>query len=597
MLDFIKKNKWIFVVFSISFPLGILTFFTFINESFIELNYFNIQTLLVIDLALVLVFFFIIVREIYKLFKDKEKQGIGSKVNLRYISFFSTSILLPSILIAIFSLILFSVGLQKYFDQKITMAVNNSYDVAKNYVDEIRNNIEADVLLVAIDINRNAKLFHDNPEILKDVLRHQRLIRRLDEIHLLDGSGKILMSDVRDVTLEFVPPLDKAYELLVSDNRPIKITDAITNRSSSLLKLENFIDTYLYVVKFLDPKIINYLKETEQAINFYYSVQNKRTGIKITFALIYIIVVTLLLFLSITISIKFASRFFKPIVNLIKASESISAGNLNAKVPIIEAEEEIDKLNKNFNLMIDRLKGQQDKLLLSERHEAWENVARKLAHEIKNPLTPIQLSIDRLKEKYLSKISNENDKENFENYLKTINRQIKDIEHLVDEFSDFARMPKPVLKNIDIKKVVTRAVDLHSLSNSSINFSFSCEKEKILIAADEEQLNRVFINLIKNSIESIMDKSKKNREFAYKIDIEIKEINNYICCTIDDNGVGFSNENLNKIVEPYFTTKVKGSGLGLAIVNKIINDHDGKINFKPKQDGARVEIILPKNVS
>jgi two-component system nitrogen regulation sensor histidine kinase NtrY len=205
MLDFIKKNKWIFVVFSISFPLGILTFFTFINESFIELNYFNIQTLLVIDLALVLVFFFIIVREIYKLFKDKEKQGVGSKVNLRYISFFSTSILLPSILIAIFSLILFSVGLQKYFDQKITMAVNNSYDVAKNYVDEIRNNIEADVLLVAIDINRNAKFFHDNPEILKDVLRHQRLIRRLDEIHLLDGSGKILMSDVRDVTLEFVP--------------------------------------------------------------------------------------------------------------------------------------------------------------------------------------------------------------------------------------------------------------------------------------------------------------------------------------------------------------------------------------------------------
>ena len=214
------------------------------------------------------------------------------------------------------------------------------------------------------------------------------------------------MSDVRDITLEFVPPLDRAYELLVSDNRPIKITDAITNRSSSLLKLESFIDTYLYVVKFLDPKIINYLKETEQAINFYYGVENKRTGIKITFVLIYVLVVTLLLFLSITIGIKFASRFFKPIVNLIKASESISAGNLNAKVPIIEAEEEIDKLNKNFNLMIDRLKRQQDKLLLSERHEAWENVARKLAHEIKNPLTPIQLSIDRLREKYLNEIFN-----------------------------------------------------------------------------------------------------------------------------------------------------------------------------------------------
>mgnify|MGYP000079513940 FL=1 len=348
MLDFIKKNKWVFVIFSISLPLGILTFFAFVNESFIELNYFNFQTLLVIDLALVLLFFLIIVREIYKLFNNKDRQSVSSKANLRYITFFTIATLLPSILIAIFSLILFFVGLQNYFDQKISTAVNNSYDVAKNYVDEIRNNIEADILLVAIDINRNAKLFHENPTILKDVLRHQRLIRRLDEIHLLDGSGKILMSDVRDITLEFVPPLDKAFELLASDNRPIKITDAITNRSSSLLKLESFIDTYLYIVKFLDPKIINYLKETERALNFYYRVENKRTGIKITFSLIYVIVVTMLLFLSITIAIKFASRFFKPIANLIGASESISSGNLNTKVPIIEAEEEIDKLNKNF---------------------------------------------------------------------------------------------------------------------------------------------------------------------------------------------------------------------------------------------------------
>ena len=143
-------------------------------------------------------------------------------------------------------------------------------------------------------------------------------------------------------------------------------------------------------------------------------------------------------------------------------------------------------------------------------------------------------------------------------------------------------MPKPILKNTDIKKVVTRAIDLHLLSSNSINFNFLCEKEKILINADEEQLNRVFINLIKNSIESIIDKSKKNGEFTYKIDIKIREKNNYIYCTIDDNGIGFSDENLNKIVKPYFTTKAKGTGLGLSIVNKIVNDHDGKINFEPK---------------
>ena len=146
MLNFIKKNKWVFVIFSISLPLGILTFFSFINENIIKLNYFNFQTLLIVNLGLVLLFFLIIIREIYKLFKGKDQQGIVSKANLRYITFFSVSTLLPSILIAIFSLILFSVGLQKYFDQKITTAVNNSYDVAKNYVDESKNNIEADIL-------------------------------------------------------------------------------------------------------------------------------------------------------------------------------------------------------------------------------------------------------------------------------------------------------------------------------------------------------------------------------------------------------------------------------------------------------------------
>ena len=116
-------------------------------------------------------------------------------------------------------------------------------------------------------------------------------------------------------------------------------------------------------------------------------------------AIIYILIVSLLLFLSIIISINFASRLTRPIINLIGASEKISSGDLNAKVPKIETDKEFEKLNENFNSMIDKLKKQQDKLLLSERHAAWENVARKLAHEIKNPLTPIQLSIDRIKRK------------------------------------------------------------------------------------------------------------------------------------------------------------------------------------------------------
>ena len=131
---------------------------------------------------------------------------------------------------------------------------------------------------------------------------------------------------------------------------------------------------------------------------------------------------------------------------------SIGKGNLDTKVPELKTDKELEALTK-INLMIDRLKTQQDKLLLTERHEAWENVARKLAHEIKNPLTPIQLIIDRFNSKF-SNLLNEKEKSNFNENLKIINKQIKQIENLINEFSDFARMPKPILKKHDIVKLI-----------------------------------------------------------------------------------------------------------------------------------------------
>ena len=242
--------------------------------------------------------------------------------------------------------------------------------------------------------------------------------------------------------------------------------------------------------------------------------------------------------------------------------------------------------------MIDKLKKQQDKLLLTERHAAWESVARKLAHEIKNPLTPIQLSIDGIKEKYLKKIDDSDKK--FSNYLITITKQIKDIEHLLNEFSDFARMPKPVLKEIALNSIISRALNLHELSEMDIKFSLQKEKSSITIKGDEEQLNRVFINLIKNSIESINEKKSKNVDFKGKINVDIKRDSDYIYVTIVDNGVGFDHVDKTKMITPYFTTKKKGTGLGLAIVGKIISDHNSTILFNSIKDGAKVEIVIPK---
>jgi len=301
------------------------------------------------------------------------------------------------------------------------------------------------------------------------------------------------------------------------------------------------------------------------------------------------------LFLSISIAIKFSSRFFRSINNLISASSNIGKGNLETKVPEIKSDIELETLNKNFNMMIDQLKQQQEKLLFTERHEAWENVARKLAHEIKNPLTPIQLTIDRLKNKY-SKMINSSDKDNFDDYLKTIIKQIKQIENLVNEFSDFARMPKPIFKNNDLINIINENIKLLNKIDLTIDINFEYKKEKIMFNCDSEQISRVFFNLIKNSIESIQEKHFKNPDFAKKIDIVIINKSDYIEIIITDNGTGFSEKNLKNILKPYFTTKSKGSGLGLSIVNKIINDHEGTIKFTQQKVGAKTIVKFLKNV-
>jgi len=594
MLNFIKKNLFIVIIFFITLLLGFVTFLTFLDKSFIKLNDQNLQYLLLSNIVLLIIFFLFIFLEV----KNSIKSEIvveGSRANRKYIAFFSLFTLIPSILISAFSLFLFSFAVEKYFDKKITTAVDNSYRIAQNYVIDVRNKIEADIVLVAFDLNKNINIFKNNKKQFANFLNTQKIIRDVDGIFLVNNTGELILSNFAKKDL-YQPPSKEALKMVENDDRPLKILNAYENTSAALMRLTNYNNTFVYVVKFLDPKISKYLTESKDAISFYYTVQEKRTGIKISFAIIYMIVVTLLLFLSISIAIRFSSRFFVSINNLISASNNIGQGNLNSKVPEIKTDKELEKLNKNFNLMIDRLKTQQNKLLANERHEAWENVARKIAHEIKNPLTPIQLIIDSLKNKYTN-LLDENNKISFNEKVKTINKQVKLIEKLVNEFSDFARMPKPIFKKTYLKKVIDDCLKLMKINDKNLKIDFKCD-DKILISADSEQINRVFINLIKNSMESLNEKYQKDNKFIKKIVIEINQINDYIEILIIDNGIGFNNTNLSEISKPYFTTKKNGSGLGLSIVGKIINDHNGTIEFLNYKKGAKIKIIFPKlNVS
>jgi two-component system nitrogen regulation sensor histidine kinase NtrY len=593
MYDFIKKNIYLIFLFIITLSVGFLTFLTFIDKSPLELSSQNLQYLLILNIVLLFLLFVFIFLEIKKAIKnDIDKDGLKS--NKKYITYFALFTFIPSLLISIFSLFLFSFALEKYFDKKVTTVVNNSYELARNYVDEVRNKIQSEIVLIAFDVNKSKKFLNDNEREYKRFLQTQKLIRGVDEIHIIDLEKKLLFSTLSDND-PYIPPVDKALNLVLDDDRPLKIINAFENRSAAIMRLQNFNDRFIYVVNYLDKDISRYLTESEEAINFYYTVEEKSTGIKISFAIIYIIVVSLLLFISISIAIRFSSRFFRSINNLILASTSIGEGNLDIKVPEVKTDKDLEILNKNFNKMIERLKDQQDKLIINERHEAWGSLARKLAHEIKNPLTPIQLTIDRLKNKYSSDLDEKN-KENFKENLKIINNQIKQIEKLVNEFSDFARMPKPVFQKNDLIILIKDNIKLLQELDQTIKIDFIHNSHQLFFDGDREQLSRVFLNLIKNSIESIQQKTEKVSDFNKNITIELNDFDSHISFVINDNGEGFENlnNNIKEILNPYFTTKKDGTGLGLSIVNKIVNDHNGNIEFISKADGAIIKIIFSK---
>ena len=593
MLEFIKKNIYLIFLFIITLSIGFLTFLTFIDKGYIELSEINLQFLLIFNIFLLFLLFIFIFLEIKKAIRnDIDKDGLKS--NKKYITYFALFTLIPSLLISIFSLFLFSFALEKYFDKKVTTVVNNSYKLAKDYVEEVRNKIQSEIVLIAFDTNKSKKFLNDNKDEYKRFLNTQKIIRGVDEIHIININKKLLFTTLEN-NQSYTPPIDKALNLVLDDDRPLKIINAQKNISGAIMRLQNYENRFLYVIKYLDKDISRYLSESQEAINFYYTVEEKSTGIKISFAIIYIIIVSLLLFISISIAIRFSSRFFRSINNLIFASNSIGKGNLDTKVPEVKTDKDLETLNKNFNLMIDQLKTQQEKLLINERHEAWGSLARKLAHEIKNPLTPIQLTIDRLKNKYTNQLANV-DQNNFKDNLKIIFNQIKQIEKLVNEFSDFARMPKPVFQKNDLVVLIIENIKLLQELDNSIKITLTNNTDKIILESDKEQLSRVFLNLIKNSIESIHQKVEKNSNFNKEISIEINEINNHINIIIIDTGIGFGNlkSDIKEILNPYFTTKKNGTGLGLSIVNKIINDHNGLIKFISIDNGARIEIVFAK---
>jgi len=232
-------------------------------------------------------------------------------------------------------------------------------------------------------------------------------------------------------------------------------------------------------------------------------------------------------------------------------------------------------------------------LVSAQRTAAWADVARRIAHEIKNPLTPIQLSAERLKRKYSSEITS--DPEVFQQCTDTIVRQVGDIGRMVDEFSSFARMPTPVMRRENAQELVQQAVFLQRVANPAITFSTAAPREPVHFEGDGRLISQALTNVLKNAGEGIAARIAKGDDEPGKIVIAVEPNGANFAFKITDNGIGLPPEHKHRLTEPYVTTRVKGTGLGLAIVRKIMEDHGGDITLTDVDggEGAEVTLTLP----
>ena len=590
----IKKilNSNLLLYFStfLSIFFGIFTLYTFSGTSFVELNEYNIQLLLIINLIIICLFFFLIIRKLIILFY-KSKKVAGLSTNLNFVKYFIFVTAVPSIFVAVFSLMLFNFGIEKWFDNKVNEVVSNSVEVARNYLEENQNSIKGEILAMANDLNRNFNLYTENKPVFQNYFDQQSKFRKIEESYLVNKDGIVLFSTSFTNKNNFIPPL-KTFIDMAQSGQTILISDANKNQTNALVKLSTNENIFLYVIRYVDPETVNFLKKTGDASTFYYKLKSNSLGLQITFAIVYIIIVTSLILLSSIYAINIANKISKPILKLISAAKEVAAGNFNAKLKDEKEGNDFKKLYQTFNIMTDEIQAQNKKIALTERYQAWEMVAKKLAHEIKNPLTPITLSIDRIREKYSKQIST--DKADFENYLNIISRQVKDIGKLANEFSDFTRMPEPIKKDNNFKNLIQDTVNLYKLSEKNLSIDLDYASNKDSFKFDLDQISRVLVNIMKNSLEAIHEKLEIEKNLKGKITIKVEDDNDFIYVTIEDNGIGFRSKPKD-LTSPLATTKQHGSGLGLSIVSKILHEHGGDLNFLEKEGGAKVKLNIKIN--
>ncbi len=671
----------------------------------------TVLTLLNLDLVLLLALGALIAKRLLQVWAERRRGLAGSRLQIRLVVLFSLIAVTPTIIVAVFSYLFFSYGVESWFSDRVHTAITESLAVAEAYLHEHQQAIRADTLAMANDLNRDAPELTLDQARLEQVVAAQAALRGLTEAMVFDRAGHVLARSSLSFTLGFEPMPDGAMR--VADEGDVAIvTSDNDNRVRALVRLDQFGQVYLYVSRFIEPRVLNHMEETQRAAAQYAKMESRRSGFQVTFALIFLMVAMLFLVAAVAIGIHFATQLAVPISRLATAAEQVRGGDLAARVPEGEKDDELASLSRAFNRMTYQIESQQrelreanwqlderrrftetvltgvsagvigldregrvnlpnrsasallgvdleqsigrdladvapemailldeaerrpdrlaqsqvqlargnstrtllvriaaehderdtsgfvvtfddiTELLSAQRKAAWADIARRIAHEIKNPLTPIQLAAERLRRRYLKEIKQ--DPETFTICTDTIIRHVGDIGRMIDEFSAFARMPAPVLKPENLVEIVHRAVFLQRTAHREIAFETSFPDHSVAVSCDARLVGQAVINIVKNAIEAIEARiAERGADAPGYIRVSVSAAAGQAAVIVEDNGKGLPYQDRERLTEPYVTTRAKGTGLGLAIVKKIMEDHRGELMLEDGEpEGARVRLVF-----
>lgn len=676
----------------------------------------TILVLLNIDLILLLTLGALIAWRLVRVWIERRQGSSGSRLHARMVAMFSLVAVAPAIIVALFSGAFFSFGLEYWFNDRVRTALDRSIAVSEAYLADHRQFIRADVLSMAKELDRIGPRLLEDPKAFDSMLDELAVSRSLSEAIVLRGDGKVLARSKLSFVLEFDPLSHQSLQR-AADGEVVIFTSDNSDRVRALSRLDSIVNAFVYVGRFVDSDVLTHMDMLSRAVDDYRRLDSQRSGIQITFTMLYVIVALLLLLAAVWVGLTFANALARPISSLVGAAERVRSGDLSARVVEGPEGDEIASLSRAFNRMTGQLESQRSELieanrqldnrrrfteavlfgvsagvmgldpagriflpnrsaldLLScsledlsgkrlehavpemaplmaairahgdrfvqdqvsivrggrartllvritserdagevqgyvatfddttelvnaQRAAAWTDVARRIAHEIKNPLTPIQLSAERLKRKYADDHKVEPDI--FTACIDTIVRRVGDIRRMVDEFSTFSRMPAPVRLQQDLSEIVERTVSIQRAARPDLTFAVSLPEDPAQAYCDAAQIEQAVTNLVLNSIAAIdgRDSSGDATLDKGRIDITVDfdpERGHRV--QVADNGRGLPQEKLDRLTEPYVTTRARGTGLGLAIVKKIMEDHGGELSLSDRPGGgALVELILPNS--